>query len=112
MLDKIHGAQTDSITQSTSLDRINEIALKDHYKDNDSNYIVDESQISQEAYDKYIREQDIKRFSKILLESDEQEANNLVLKKAFDGTISIDDDDFLSELIDSSDLINEIFWKN
>ena len=109
MLDKIQGAQADSIGQASSLDRIKELDFRSKYSDNEYDYIVDESQISDIAYEKYNRELDVQKFSKILLESDEKEATELVLKKAFDGTISIDDDEFLSDLLNNSDLINEIF---
>ena len=109
MLDKIQSAQADNISQSASLDRINKIDLKNQYTDNEVDFFVDESQISDLAYEKYNHEQDVKKFSEILLNSNEQEANELVLKKAFDGTISIDDNDFLSEILDNSDLINEVF---
>ena len=108
MLDKIQGNQADSVSQSASLDRIKEIELKNHYGANDINYIVDESEISDEAYRKYERENDIKHFSKILMETDEQEATELVLKKAFDGTISINDTDIISDLVNNSDLLNDI----
>ncbi|MBQ8475764.1 hypothetical protein IJ531_01745 [bacterium] len=108
MLDKIQGDRAELIGQSASLDRIKEIDLNSHYSSNDVNYIVDESDISSEAYEKYIREQDVKRFSKILMETDEKEANELVLRHAFNGTISIDDDDFLGELLGNSDFLDDI----
>ncbi len=108
MLDKIQSSQADSISQSASLDRISEIDLKSRYSSNDINYIVDESDISEEAYKKYERENDVKRFSQILMETDEQEANELVLKKAFDGTISINDTDIIGDLVNNSDLLNDI----
>ncbi len=109
MLDKIQGAQTDVVGQSTSLDRIKELELKSTYSTNESGYIVDESEISDIAYERYNREQDVKKFSKILLETDEKEAQDLVLQKTFDGTISIDDDEFMADLLNNSDLLNEIF---
>lgn len=108
MLDKIQGNQADIVGQSASLDRIKEIDIKNHYSSNDSAYFIDESEISDTAYEKYMREQDVKRFSQILLETDEDEAVNLVLKKAFDGTISIDNDDFLGDLLSNTDLLDDI----
>ena len=108
MLDKIQGSQTDLISESASLDRIKEIEANGHYKSNDINYIVDESDISVEAYKKYERENDIKRFSKILMETDEQEANELVLQKAFDGTISIDDTGIINDLSSNNGLLDDI----
>ena len=110
MLDRIQGSHTDSISQSTSLDKIQELELKNHYKDYDSNYIIDESRISDEAYRKYQREIDVKNFSNILLQTSEKEATELVLQKAFDGTISINDDNILNDLISNNDLLNEIIW--
>ena len=108
MLDKIQGSQADLVNRSASADRINEIDLKNRYQDNDLNYIVDESEISSEAYQKYERELDIKRFSQILLDTDEKEATERVLKKAFDGTISISETDILGDLVNNNDLLNDI----
>ena len=108
MLDRIQGSQADSVNQSTSLDRIKELELKNQYKEYDSDYFIDESRISNEAYQKYQREIDVKHFSDILMQTDEKEAANLVLKKAFDGTISINDDNILNDLISNNDLLNDI----
>ena len=108
MLDRIQSNQTESLNQSLALDKINEIEVSNHYKENDVNYIVDESDISLEAYKKYERENDIKRFSEILLETDEQEANELVLKKAFDGTISLDETGIINELTNNNGLLDDI----
>ena len=108
MLDKIQGNQADSISQSELLDRIKEVDAKNHYINNDSDFFVDESDISAEAYKKYEREVDVKRFSQILLQTDENEANDLVLQKTFEGSIRIDETGILDDLINSSELLNEI----
>jgi hypothetical protein len=42
------------------------------------------------------------------LQTDEKEATELVLKKAFDGTIDINDDEIFSELLSNSSLIDDI----
>jgi len=107
MLDKINGANSEAISQGVSLDRINEINSNNPYIENDTGYFVDESQISDAAFQKYQRYSDVQKFSKILMETDEQEAIDMVLKKAFDGTISIDDD-IIGEIVSSSDFLNDI----
>ena len=108
MLDKIQNDGADLASQSVNLDRIKETELKNRYSQNDCDYFIDESDISDAAYEKYQRYSDIQNFSKILLQTDEQEALDLVLKKTFDGTISIDNDDFLSELLSNDDFLNDI----
>lgn len=108
MLDRIQGGHAEQIGQSASLDKIKEIDIKNREIQNDSEYFIDESQISQAAYEKYEREMDIAKFSKILLETDEKEANELVLKDAFDGKIIIDNDDYLGELITNNNLLDDI----
>ena len=42
------------------------------------------------------------------METDEKAANELVLQQAFEGKFSIDDVDFLSELLDNEDFLNDI----
>lgn len=108
MLDKIQNTGSESITQSQNLDRIRGLGTTNPFEDDDKGFFVDESRISSQALEKYQRELDVKKFSDILMETDEQAANELVLQQAFDGTISIDNDDFLSELLNNEDFINEI----
>lgn len=108
MLDKILNTNSDSISQSQNLDRINQIGATNPFEKTNSSYFIDESQISDDAIEKYQRELDVKKFSEILKETDEKEANELVLKQAFDGILSIDDDEFLSELLASDVFLNDI----
>ena len=108
MLDKIQNDGADIISQSANLDRIKEIEVNNRYSQNDNDYFIDESDISDIAYEKYQRYSDIQKFSKILMQTDEQEALDLVLKKTFDGTISVDNDEFMSELLSNSEFLNDI----
>ena len=108
MLDKILNTGSESIGQSQSLDRIRGLGVSNPFDDNDNNFFVDESHISNAAIEKYQREIDVQTFSEILKQTDEQEANNLVLQKAFEGKLSIDDNDFLSELLNNEDFLNDI----
>ena len=104
MLDKIQGNQADIVGQSASLDRIKEIDIKNHYSSNDSAYFIDESEISDTAYEKYMREQDVKRFSQILLETDEDEADST---EPYDPFSDIDESELESYIDDSEELFNE-----
>ncbi len=108
MLDKIQNTGSESITQSQNLDRIRGLGVSNPFEEDDKGFFVDESNISSLALEKYQRELDVKKFSDILMETDEKAANELVMKQAFDGTLSIDNDDFLSELLNNEDFINEI----
>ncbi len=108
MLDKIQNNNSESIIQSQNLDRIRGLGTTNPFEDDDKGFFVDESQISSQALEKYQRELDVKKFSDILMETDEKAANELVMQQAFDGTLSIDNDDFLSELLNNEDFINEI----
>ena len=108
MLDKIQNDSTDLVSQSANLDRIKEIDIQNQYSKNDYGYFIDESDISDAAFEKYQRFSDIQKFSKILMQTDEQEALDLVLEKTFDGTISIDNDEFMSELLNNDDFLNDI----
>ena len=108
MLDKIQNNNSESIIQNQNLDRIRGLGATNPFEDDDKGFFVDESSISSLALEKYQRELDVKKFSDILMETDEQAANELVVKQAFDGTLSIDNDDFLSELLNNEDFINEI----
>ena len=108
MLDKILGTNSESISQSQNLDRIKEIGATNPFEATNANYFVDESDISSEAIQKYERELDVKKFSDILMQYDEQDALEEVLQQAFNGTISIDNDEFLSELLTNEEFLNDI----
>ena len=108
MLDKILNTGSESIGQSQSLDRIKGLGVSNPFEDNDNGYFIDESHISSAAMQKYQREIDVKTFSEILKQTDEQEAISLVFQKAFEGKLSIDDNDFLSELLTNEDFLNDI----
>ena len=112
MLDNIHSASSESIIQNQGLERITGINTATNPIENDKNYFIDESEISNAAFEKYQREVDIKEFSEILLSTDEKEANSLVLNKVFDGEFSIDDNDFLAELLDNDEFINDVTKKD
>lgn len=107
MLDKIQNNGSESITQSQSLDRIKGYTTNP-FEENESGFFIDESHISSAAIQKYEREIDIKNFSEVLKETDEKAANELVLQKAFEGSLSIENDEFLSELLNNEDFLNDI----
>ncbi len=108
MLDKILNTNSETVSQSQNLDRINQIGVTNPFEKASSDCFVDESNISQEAIQKYERELDVKKFSDILMQYDEKDALEEVLRQVFDGTISIDNDEFLSELLTNKDFLNDI----
>lgn len=108
MLDKILANNSEIIDQSQSLDRIKGLGVSNPYEADKSKFFIDESSISNDALEKYQKELDIKTFSDILFQTDEKVANDLVLQQAFEGILSIDNTDFLSELLDNEDLLNDI----
>lgn len=108
MLDKIAGTNSEIIEQSQSLDRIRAIGISNPFEEDKSKYFIDESNISTAALEKYQRELDVKTFSEILKQTDEKAANELVLQQAFEGILNFDELDFLSELVDNEELLNDI----
>ena len=108
MLDKITNTNSEIIEQSQSLDRIKAIGISNPFEEDKGKYFIDESNISTAALEKYQRELDVKTFSEILKQTDEKAANELVMKQVFEGLFSIDDTDFLSELLDNEELLNDI----
>lgn len=108
MLDRILGTNSEIINQSQSLDRISGLGVTNPFEESKDKFFIDESNISTAAFEKYQREIDVKNFSEILMQTDEKAANELVLKQAFEGLFSIDDTDFLSELLDNEELLNDI----
>lgn len=108
MLDKINNNHSETIGQSQSLDRILGLGATNPFEENENKFFIDESHISQAAIQKYQRELDVQSFSKILNETDEKESTNLVIQKAFDGLLSIDNDEFMSELLNNEDFLNDI----
>ena len=108
MLDKILGSSSESVSQSQNLDRINQIGSTNPFESVSASYFVDESDISSEALKKYEHEMDVKKFSEILMEYDEKDALEEVLRGIFDGSISIDNDEFLSELLMNEEFLNDI----
>ncbi len=107
MLDKILNNNSESITQSQSLDRVKGVTTNP-FEEVGNGFFVDESDISSAAIHKYQREMDIKKFSEILKETDEKTSTELVLKQAFEGNLSIDNDDLISELLNNKDFLNDI----
>lgn len=108
MLDKILANNSEIIDQSQSLDRIKGLGVSNPYEVDKNKFFIDESSISTTALEKYQKELDVKKFSDILFQTDEKAANELVLQQAFEGLFSIDETDFLSELLDNKDLLNDI----
>ena len=108
MLDRILGTNSEIINQSQSLDRISGLGVTNPFEESKDKFFIDESNISTAAFEKYQREIDVKNFSEILMQTDEKAANELVIKQAFEGLFSIDDADFLSELLDNEELLNDI----
>ena len=108
MLEKIQNNNSELIGQSQGLDRISQIGASNPFKNVDADYFVDQSEISSAAFEKYQRELDIQTFSDILMKTDEKASTELVMKQAFEGLISIDDNDFLLELLDNEDFLNDI----
>ena len=105
MLDKINN-NSESI-DNLSLNQIEKIGAKNPYESNDKNFFIDESLISNAAYEKYLREIDVKEFSGALFNLDQKSADDLVIKQAFDGILSFDDS-YLDELVNNKDFMNEI----
>lgn len=108
MLDRIQNNGLDSIEQNQNLDKIKGIGVSNPFIYNDSDFFIDESHISNEALKKYQRELDVHTFGEILKSTDQKEADNLVLRQAFDGLLSIDDNNFLSELLNSKEFLNDL----
>ena len=108
MLDKIQNNGSESIVQSQNLDRIKGSGTTNPFEEDDNKFFIDESNISSTAMEKYQREIDIKTFSEILKQTDQKEADNMVLQQAFGGDLSIENNDFLSELLNSEEFLNDI----
>ncbi len=108
MLDKIHNNGSDAIDQSQNLEKIKNLGVSNPFAYDDTNFFIDESHISNEALKKYQRELDVQTFGEILKNTSQKEADELVLKQAFDGLLSIDDDNFLSELLNSKEFLNDL----
>ena len=81
LLDRIQNNNLDSIAQEHSLEKISSLAAGGSVeKEDNANLLIDETDISFAAIEKYQRELDVEKFSAILKETDEKEANELVLK--------------------------------
>ncbi len=110
MLDRIQNNGLDNITQGQNLEKISSVGSTNPFEKEDlKNYLVDESDISTTALEKYQKELDIQKFSDILKKMDEKEANNLVLKNVFEGVFSMETSDILSSLSNNENLLNEVF---
>ena len=108
MLDKIQNTSSEQILQSQTLDRINSLGVSNPFKNDYKNFFVDEGLISDAAMQKYQRELDVKSFSSLLMETDQKAADELVISQLFEGKFSIDDTDFLSQLLDNQDFLNDV----
>lgn len=114
MLDRIQNNTTDLINQTQNLEtdkveRADKVGTSNPIEEDKKSYFIDESQISSLALQKYQRELDVNYFSNILKNSSQKEADDLVLNKAFNGLLSVDNDELLAELINSKDFLDELF---
>ncbi len=108
MLDRISNDRNEAISQS-SISKISSLGSQGIYDNDDNGLFVDESNISDAAIKMYEREMDVKKFTKLALSDfDDKSADALVIAKAFDGDISIDDDDAIFSLLSNEDFLNEI----
>jgi len=108
MLDKIQNNSSEIISQSQNLDRIRGLGVSNPFEEDDKGFFIDESVISTTALEKYQKELDIARFSEIFKQTDEKSANELVLKDILEGKYSIDDNDFLAELLNNEEFLNDV----
>ena len=108
MLDRISNDHSEAISQN-NIGRISSLGVSNPYNTNDNSLFVDESNISDAAIKLYEREQDVKKFTKLALsDEDDRSADALVVSKAMNGEISIDDNDALFDLLSNEDFLNEI----
>ncbi len=110
MLDRINN-NSELINQNIGLEKLTGVeglGVSNPFEDKNS-YFIDESLISQTAIDKYQRELDVSKFCDILKSSSQKEADSLVLRQAFEGRLSVDDNDLLADLINSKDFLDDIF---
>ncbi len=110
MLDRINNDGLDLINQGQGLEKVSLNGVSNPYKREDYKYfLIDESDISPAAFEKYQREHDIKKFSAILKETDENEANSLVMQSIFKGKFSIEDAEIYNSIINNNDFLNDVF---
>lgn len=108
MLDRISNDINETLSQS-SISRVSQLGMQNPYNTSEKSLFIDESNISDRAIELYERELDVKRFTQMVLDDvDDVEANSLVVSKAFDGEISIDDDEAIFSLLSNEDFLNEI----
>lgn len=108
MLDRISNDRNEAISQS-SISKISSLGSSGIYENDQNGLFVDESNISDAAIKLYERERDVQKFTKLALsDADDRSADALVISKAFDGDISIDDDDAIFSLLSNEDFLNEI----
>lgn len=108
MLDRISNEHSEAISQN-SISKISSLGTSGVYNTEDNGLFVDESAISDTAIKLYEKEQDIKKFTKLALsDEDDRSADALVISKALNGEISIDDDEAIFSLLSNDDFLNEI----
>ena len=108
MLDRISADHNEAIRQN-SVGSVSSLGVSNPYAQRDKGLFIDESNISDAAIKLYEHEMDVKKFTKLALsDQDDKSADALVLSKAFDGEISIDDDEAIFSLLSNEELLNEI----
>ena len=108
MLDRISNEHSEALSNS-SISKISSLGVSNAYNTSDNDLFVDESNISDAAIRLYEREQDVKRFTELVLsDADDNSADVLVINKALNGEISIDDDEAVFSLLSNEDFLNEL----
>ncbi len=108
MLDRISNEHSEALSNN-GISKISSLGASGVYNTSDNDLFVDESNISDAAIRLYEREQDVKRFTELVLsDADDNSADALVINKALNGEISIDDDEAVFSLLSNEDFLNEL----
>ncbi|MDD3237574.1 MAG: hypothetical protein PHV37_05695 [Candidatus Gastranaerophilales bacterium] len=101
--------QKQQVSQTTGMDKTGILGKSNPFEKIDKNLLVDELDISQNAFKLYEKDLDIKKFTKLAISDPENNSHNSqVAEKIASGDIQFDDNEIINSLFNNNKFLNDL----
>ena len=105
----LNGINLNNDKDTMSISSVVTNPISNPYKNTDRNILIDESAISQEAYNRYQKEQDIKQFTSLAMSNPEDLSHEKIISSLFQkGIIDPFSDEAVTALANNDKLLKDI----
>ena len=111
MINKVNNneIQNNQLLQSNGVDKTGLFDKKNPYDKIDQNLLVDELNISKEAFKMFEKELDIKKFTKLALSDLDDNSHNVrVASKIVSGEIQLDESEIINDLFSNNKFLEDL----